>query len=589
MPRHRPIRLFVSYSHRDEKYLEELRKYLEAQRSLDVWSDERIQAGSEWRQQIGTALAEADAAVLLVSQDFLNSEFIRNHELPSLLESVKSRRLRLFLIPIGACTWRSAVIERFQWVHDPTRPLKAMRPAQREQALVDINQQIVDALLPKKDEPAVRGGLDGLSMAPSDVEQALRETLPSQYELVREVARGAYATVFEARDQLLGRSVAIKAFQKGEVCEDDSLYDFYVRSTAGLKHRNICSVYTVQTQRLPNYVVTEFIAGDSLGATITREGRCSLERALDYFTRIGDALQYAHERSLVHNRIRPAHVIVDAEDHPVISGFHAVMNAPRVDRDDSMTLEDQMYMAPETRDGKAATQATDQYLLGLMLYEMLAGKPFIAATNWGDLPLKLARVTSLADIPESCDCSTELANVIKRMLAPDPANRYSSIATAMADAWSISGSRLNRRMRVDIAALQAEGARASYKRCAKSPDLYERIYKAFFAACPAATPMFTNTDLKRQYDLLHHAIVLMLAFHANPAGEEPTILSRVASRHGELGMRIPADWYDAFANAIVLSVGASDPEFSDAARDAWTAVLENGTQYMKQYSQAATK
>src|SRR5215510_8137880 len=99
MPRDRPIRLFVSYSHHDEKYLEELRKYLETDRRLDVWSDERIEAGEEWRKEIRTALAQADAAILLVSQDFLNSEFIRNHELPTLLESVKSKRLRLFLIP----------------------------------------------------------------------------------------------------------------------------------------------------------------------------------------------------------------------------------------------------------------------------------------------------------------------------------------------------------------------------------------------------------------------------------------------------------------------------------------------------------
>ena len=63
-----------------------------------------------------SAIARSPSAILLVSQDFLASEFIRNHELPSLLESVKSRRLRLFLIPVGACTWRSAVLERFQWI-----------------------------------------------------------------------------------------------------------------------------------------------------------------------------------------------------------------------------------------------------------------------------------------------------------------------------------------------------------------------------------------------------------------------------------------------------------------------------------------
>lgn len=590
MSAERPIRLFVSYSHRDEKYLEELRKYLEVERRLDLWSDERIQAGTEWRKDISEALADADAAVLLVSQDFLASEFIRNHELPSLLESVRSRRLRLFLIPIGACTWRSAVIERFQWIHDPARPLKTLRPALREQALVEINRQIVDALLPQSGTAAPSRDLDSLAMGGSDMQQSLRESLPSQYEIRREVASGTHATIFEAHDGLLGRTVAIKAFQQLELSEDSSLYEYYVRSTAGLKHRNICSVYSVQLQRLPNYVVTEFIAGDSLATIIARNGRCPLEQSLDYFSKIGDALQYAHDRDLVHNRLRPTHVIVDPEDHPVISGFHATVSTPSVDRNDRMTLEDQMYMAPEARDGRPVTKAADQYLLGLMLYEMLAGTPFIAAKSWGELPVQLAKVDALPVFSDCCDCSTDLANVIKRMLARDPAGRYPSISTAIADAWSISGARLNRRIRSDLAMLQSDVARASYRRSMAKADLYERIYRAFFAACPQAQALFAATDLKRQYDLLHHAIVLMLAFHANPNSEEPTILSRVAARHQQLGVQIPSDWYQAFSAAIQQAMVTADPEFSDEARDAWSAVLEDGTRYMRNYSaRAVTK
>jgi hemoglobin-like flavoprotein len=243
-----------------------------------------------------------------------------------------------------------------------------------------------------------------------------------------------------------------------------------------------------------------------------------------------------------------------------------------------------MYMAPEARDGKAVTKAADQYLLGLMLYEMLAGRPFIAAKSWGELPAQLAKVDTLPAFSDCCDCSTELANVMKRMLARDPAERYPSISTAMADAWSISGARLNRRIRSDLAMLQSDIARASYRRSIVKADLYEKIYRAFFAACPQAQALFATTDLKRQYDLLHHAIVLMLAFHANPNAEEPTILSRVAARHQQLGVQIPADWYQAFSTAIQQAMVTADPEFSDEARDAWSAVLEDGTRYMRNYS-----
>jgi hemoglobin-like flavoprotein len=584
MPRERPIRLFISYSHNDEKYLEELRKYLEVERRLDLWSDERIEAGEDWREQISDALARADAAILLVSQDFLSSEFIRNHELPSLLESVRRRKLRLFLIPVGASTWRSAVIERFQWVHDPAQPLRTLRPAQREQALVDINQKIGEALL-AKGAAGESSGLEALCVTGEGIEQALREALPAQYELRREVARGQSATVFEAYDQLLGRTVAIKAFEKTELSEDSELYEYHVRSTAGLKHRNICSVYSVQMQQLPNYVITEFIAGESLAALLARNGKCSLERALDYFSKIGDALQYAHDRDLVHNQLRPTHVMIDPDDNPVISGFHTTVRTPCVGREDRMTLEDQMYMAPEAREGKPVGREADQYLLGLILYEMLAGKPFIAAKNWGELATQLARVNNLCGLDDDCNCATDLGNVIKRMLAPDPAKRYPSVATSMADAWSISGARLNRRMRADVAMTQAELARASYKRCLQRKDLYESIYRAFFHACPQAGPLFEKTDLSRQYELLNHAIVLMLAFHANPTSGEPTILSRVAARHRQLGVQIPPAWFDAFSTAIAESIAQADPACSDEVRAAWNAVLDGGTKYMRSFGQ----
>ncbi len=582
MPRERPIRLFISYSHNDEKYLEELRKYLEVERRLDVWSDERIEAGSEWREQIRDALAKADAAILLVSQDFLSSEFIRNHELPSLLESVRRKKLRLFLIPVGASTWRSAVIERFQWIHDPAQPLRTLRPAQRERALVDINRKIAEALLTKSAVVA-SCGLETLCVTGEGIEQALREALPAQYELRREVARGQSATVFEAFDQLLGRTVAIKAFEKAELSENAALYEFHVRSTAGLKHRNICSVYSVQMQRLPNYVVTEFIAGESLAAILQRTGRCPLEQALDYFSKIGDALQYAHDRDLLHNRLRPAHVMIDPDDNPVLSGFHATLSAPGVSRDDPTTLEDQMYMAPEAREGQPPGRAADQYLLGLMLYEMLAGRPFIAAKHWGDLGTQLARVNDPQALDDDCNCATELGRVLQRMLAKDPAQRYPSISMAVADAWSISGARLNRRMRGDIALAQAELARASYRRCLPRTDLHETIYRAFFHACPQAGPLFEKTDLSRQYEMLHHAIVLMLAFHANPTTGEPTILSRVALRHKQLGVQIPAAWFEAFSTAIAAAVAAADPQFTDETREAWMAVLDGGTKYMRSF------
>ncbi len=89
-------RIFVSYSHEDAEWLEALTTHLDPLGGdLDLWADTRLQAGDLWREEIETALGSAQAAVFLVSPDFLKSRFIRDHELPALLEKAERGGLRV--------------------------------------------------------------------------------------------------------------------------------------------------------------------------------------------------------------------------------------------------------------------------------------------------------------------------------------------------------------------------------------------------------------------------------------------------------------------------------------------------------------
>lgn len=142
--------VFISYSRKDEKWLAHLDKHLKPlirSQSIKVWNDNRIQAGADWKKEIQEALAQARVAVLLVSANFLASDFIAHHELPPLLEAAQHEGLKILWVPIGPSVVKSTELWRYQAVIDPSRPLNKLRSsALVDEALVTVCNEIQKAL-----------------------------------------------------------------------------------------------------------------------------------------------------------------------------------------------------------------------------------------------------------------------------------------------------------------------------------------------------------------------------------------------------------------------------------------------------------
>jgi SAM-dependent methyltransferase len=138
-------KVFISYSHRDKKWLDKVKIHLKPYVQsilLEIWDDSQILPGTNWREQIEKALKSANIALLLVSPNFLSSDFINEYELPPLLNAAEKEGVAIAWIPVSASAFEETAIGQYQALHDPTRPLDKLSRAEQNDALVKICKKI---------------------------------------------------------------------------------------------------------------------------------------------------------------------------------------------------------------------------------------------------------------------------------------------------------------------------------------------------------------------------------------------------------------------------------------------------------------
>jgi TIR domain-containing protein len=143
--------VFISYSHDDKEWLDRLQKTLKPllrNKTITSWDDTKIRVGAKWKDDIEKALTEAKAAVLLVSQNFLASDFIASEEVPELLKSASTKGLKIIWVPISDCLWQETEIANYQAAYSPESPLDSLETWQVNRALVEICRKIKEALRP---------------------------------------------------------------------------------------------------------------------------------------------------------------------------------------------------------------------------------------------------------------------------------------------------------------------------------------------------------------------------------------------------------------------------------------------------------
>ncbi|MCB9743373.1 MAG: protein kinase, partial [Alphaproteobacteria bacterium] len=261
-----------------------------------------------------------------------------------------------------------------------------------------------------------------------------------RYELLFELGRGGMGVVYNARDTLLDREVALK-LTRADMREHPQIRERMLREAracAQLDHPNIIDIYDIGQDEGQVWFAMRRLPGPTLSGRILREGPLPPEEAARVTAQLARALQHAHSRGLIHRDVKPGNVIFDGE-RPVLTDFGLV----KFDGSDPLTRTDQLlgtaaYMAPELLEQgpQSSGPASDQYALGVLLYECLCGiRPYSGST-----PVELlnAMLSGASTRAEALGAPPGLARVCRRAMARSPQERFpdlGQLADAL-EAWA---------------------------------------------------------------------------------------------------------------------------------------------------------
>jgi serine/threonine-protein kinase len=247
-----------------------------------------------------------------------------------------------------------------------------------------------------------------------------------RYRLIRRIAIGGMGEVWDAKDEVILRNVAIKIL-KPEYMGDPGFLERFrteARHAAKVNHEGIADVYDYGEESGNAFLVMELVPGESLATILEREKSLAPNRVLEIIAQTARALHEAHSAGLVHRDIKPGNLLITPNGEVKITDFGIARVADQV----SLTATGQVmgtvqYLAPEQATGKPATPATDVYSLGVVAYEAISGKrPFTGETQ---MAIALAQINEPPPpLDESIDQSVR--ELILDCLQKRPAERIGS-------------------------------------------------------------------------------------------------------------------------------------------------------------------
>lgn len=261
-----------------------------------------------------------------------------------------------------------------------------------------------------------------------------------RYRIQGKLGEGAMAELFRATDPEIGRTVAIKVL-KQEYARDEQLGARFLRearAAGALSHANIATIYDVGQVEDVSYIAMELVEGRPLDEVLHAQGRLPYERVLHLARQLADALAYAHGAGVIHRDIKPSNILISSDG---MTAKLVDFGVARVGEADSTALvktqADQLvgtprYMSPEQALGLPVDHRSDLFSLGVVLYEMVTGRPAFTGAGLAALAIQIAQDKVEPIGQRAGDCPSGLQFIINKLLAKKPEQRFADGAALAA-------------------------------------------------------------------------------------------------------------------------------------------------------------
>ncbi|WP_129726812.1 Stk1 family PASTA domain-containing Ser/Thr kinase [Ectobacillus funiculus] len=254
--------------------------------------------------------------------------------------------------------------------------------------------------------------------------------LNDRYKLLKVIGGGGMANVYLGHDVILDREVAVKILRLDYSNNEEFIKRFHreAQSVTSLSHPNVVNIYDVGEEDGIYYLVMEYVPGQTLKQYIQQQGMLSVRESLDIMEQLTSAMAHAHHFEIVHRDIKPQNILIRDDGLVKVTdfGIATATSATTITHTNSV-LGSVHYLSPEQARGGIANKKSDIYSLGIVMFELLTGRPPFSGESAVSIALKHLQNETPSPKRWNPDIPQSVENIILKATSKDPFHRYDSV------------------------------------------------------------------------------------------------------------------------------------------------------------------